>query len=365
MTVADLAVAGDFVVLSYDVGCRAIRARKARATFEGQARVVRVITDKGIFELFAEQRVRMSSGGDVGAGELTRGMSLHAGAVDMAAGYLRVHLQNGRKGKKHFHRMAAELAGLKIDRMSVHHRDENKLNNRPGNLEVMTQADHAGHHGRKTASTGQHTFQTRSFSKSGDKNGMCNSSPFWKDAEKSKSHRQTQGRILKSSGRASGMQVEAARQKRCNFAFRILNAGYPIDTFEEYYAGFKAEIGPVGGSKARIRAAIDKAFGSFAQFVEEVRRRNHRVLAVEDIGDADVYAVVVDSLNLGHPDDPDGNFLIVSVGATTQVGSGIFVDGTPASPSRGTDVPPPTPKPPVSATAATVCSNPNTSATEA
>jgi hypothetical protein len=259
-TAVQLAAVGEFVVLCYDATLRRICARKARAYIAVGSTMVRIRTEKGVFIMSARQLIRLSTGEYILAGSLRPGMSLHAAAVSShPQGYRSVHLQDGHEGRELLHRMVADVHGWDIRTLVVHHRDEDKVNNRADNLVVITQAEHAALHGKKLAATGQHVFQTRRFSKSGNKNGMHSSGPFWKHAEKSTSYRQKQGEILKSSGRASAMQLEAARQKRCNGAFKILNAGYPTDTFELYYIGFKAVFGRAGHSKAHIRKAIDDA----------------------------------------------------------------------------------------------------------
>jgi hypothetical protein len=227
--------------------------------------------------------------------------------------------------------MVAEVHGWSIRMRSVHHRDGNKGNNRPENLEVLTQAEHASYHGKQLAADGKHIFQSRSFSHGGASNGMASTSAFWKNAEKSTSYRETQGRILKSSGRASDMQAEAARKKRCNYAFQILNAGFSIDTFEQYYEGFKAVIGRAGYSKDHIKNSIDMTFGSYQAFVEEVARRNHRVVGLEELGFAGVYEVTVESPKNDDSAATEVNFLIMPVGGKEPVGSGILVAGTPAT----------------------------------
>lgn len=68
------------------------------------------------------------------------------GGASRARGY-------GSKGyvkfrSRHEHRIIAEIMlGRPLRRGEiVHHRDENKHNNHPDNLEVMTQAEHARHH---------------------------------------------------------------------------------------------------------------------------------------------------------------------------------------------------------------------------
>jgi len=59
--------------------------------------------------------------------------------------------ENENTGKWNFlsstHRMVAEGLGWDIEGMDVHHEDENKFNNNPTNLEVMTKSDHSKLHG--------------------------------------------------------------------------------------------------------------------------------------------------------------------------------------------------------------------------
>lgn len=58
---------------------------------------------------------------------------------------------NGTMGIR-AHRYAYEKANGPIpDGFHVHHRDENKANNDPENLELLPHSDHASHHGRKNA----------------------------------------------------------------------------------------------------------------------------------------------------------------------------------------------------------------------
>ena len=62
---------------------------------------------------------------------------------------------NGLAYKKHMgrheHRVVAEqlLGRALLPGEIVHHKDGNKLNNEPGNLEIMTQAEHVDQHFRK------------------------------------------------------------------------------------------------------------------------------------------------------------------------------------------------------------------------
>lgn len=53
---------------------------------------------------------------------------------------------------RHQHRVVMEkVLGRKLDSKEiVHHKDENKHNNDPSNLEIMTQAEHARYHFKKS-----------------------------------------------------------------------------------------------------------------------------------------------------------------------------------------------------------------------
>jgi len=331
-SVKELAESGvSFTCLSYDPPTKQIKVKPARARADGTKTVVRVTTDKGHFELSADHSMRLSSHGYCLAGALQLGMSLHAGSVDLFVGkYLRVHLQDGKKGKGLVHRMVAfDIMKKEIRRLHVHHKDENTLNNSPENLEPKTASDHAYDHGKAIADRGEHIFQRQHFSHAGAENGMHANAAFWNDPEKVKAYKETQKRILKESGRAADMQKEASRHRRCNNAFKIINAGYPIHTFELYYEGYKKAIGPVGNSKANLRAAIDEAFGSFNDFVKAVAALNHRVCKIEHIGIHQVFNVEVDCPTADDKSPESGhNFMIFPIDSTSAVGRGIFVSSS-------------------------------------
>ena len=290
--VIELAQREEFVALSFDPPANRYKAKRARAWLAGRKEVVRVTTDKGAFELSFDHPVKLSSGEYVQAGSLAEGMSLFACTIDTQHGHLRVGLRDGKKGKEFLHRLVAgDVMNADLDGLVVHHRDENRLNNAPENLRVMTQAEHAALHGRAVAAKGEHIFQTQEFSHAGADNGMHRDSAFWQ-TEAADAYRETQGEILKDSGRAKEMQREAARQKTLNTAFRVLNAGWDIDTFEHYVTGRKLIVGRIA-SIAGLREQIEAEFGSYDEFVREVARANHRVVSVETIGEMEVYDVEV------------------------------------------------------------------------
>jgi hypothetical protein len=319
-TAKELAETGkDFICLSYDPPTHQIRVKNARAWLEGRKMVVRVTTDKGVFELSSDHPMRLSSNESVAAGALQPGMSLHAGSVDESEGYLRVHLQNGQKGKEFVHRMICEqLLGWDMCGLSTHHIDENKWNNVPSNLERKPQGEHARQHGKQAAILSKHPFQTIKYSHAGKFNGMHKDADFWKSPE-SVIYRETQRTVLVGSGRATEMQAESVKQKLCNTAFRVMNAGYPIETFEAYCRGRERTTGRIG-DKRKVLSAIESAFGSYEAFVYELSVRNHRVIGVEFLGVQNVYDVEVECSTADDKSPASGhNFMLFSVGSTSPV----------------------------------------------
>ena len=328
VAVRELVEAGEpFVVLSFDPPAGRYKAKRATAWHAGHKLVVRVVTDKGAFEVTDDHPVKLSTGEYVHAGRLRAGQSLFACAVDMQHGHLRVHLRDGRKGKEFFHRLvASDVMGRDIEDRAVHHVDENRLHNDPANLEVKSQSEHARDHNLDRVAEGTHLFQSRTFPKSGAANGMHAGAEFWQDAGRAASYRAKQAEILAASGRAPGMQDVAAEQRMINVAFRILNAGHPLDTFDQYVEGRTKVIGRIG-SVQKVRAQITSRFGSYEDFLKAVSNNNHRVIRVEHVGFMDVYDVEVECPT---PDDKSPrtghNFVLWPSGEYT--GSGVVVANT-------------------------------------
>lgn len=316
-----------FITLSYDPPAKRYKAKWAKAWQAGHKNVVRIVTDKGQFEVTDDHPVKLSTGEFVLAGQLQAGYSLFSCSVDKPHDHLRVHLRNGLKGKEFWHRLiASDVMSWKIDGLAVHHKDENKFNNDPGNLEVKTHSEHAYDHGKEFAARGTHVFVQRTFPKPGEANGMHKSSMFWQDEQKVTAYRAIHGKNLKSSGRAEDMQQKAATQKMLNTAFHVLNAGYSIDTFDSYVAGRKKAIGLIP-SITKLRKQIDDRFGTYDNFVREVAANNHRVIRVEQVGFMDVYDVEVQCPTLDDKSATSGhNFVIWPSNDLT--GSGIAVANT-------------------------------------
>lgn len=56
---------------------------------------------------------------------------------------------NGKWVRQHRHRMEQKLGRKLLKGEVVHHKDENKTNNEPDNLELMSEFGHKSHHGSK------------------------------------------------------------------------------------------------------------------------------------------------------------------------------------------------------------------------
>jgi len=322
-----------FIVLSYDPPAGRIKAKKASAWLSGEKNIVKITTDKGEFQLSEDHPVRLAGNGICQAGQLQPGMSLHAGTIDMARHghykeYMRVHLQNGKKGKLQFHRLIAmDVLGWNIEGRIIHHKDGNTFNNNPDNLELMSQAEHAALHGHKIASAGNHIFQLQQFGHGGALNGMHKNGSFWANETKVTEYQNKQRAILLSrDGAARKMQVAAATQKTLNTFYKLRNIGCKLDTFDEYVAARKHNLGDIPSIK-KLKSSIDARFGNYDKMVAVASENNHRVVSIEHLGAMPVYSVEVEcptaddkSVDSGH------NFLIWSGDALT--GSGVFVLNT-------------------------------------
>jgi ribonucleoside-diphosphate reductase alpha chain len=326
IAVADLAKRASFITLSFDPPSGRFKAKRAHAWLSGEKQVIRVKTDKGSFDLSADHPMRLSTGEYVKAGDLKIGTSLFSCAIDYGNGYVRVHLKNGRKGKDLFHRMIVrDVLNRDIDELSVHHADENKLNNDPANLEVLTPAEHSRHHGNEAVANGTCHFQHVAYPKCGDANPMHRSNDWWETPEADR-YKEKQGRILAESGRAQEMQKASAEQKMLNTLYRLICAGYDVSTEDKYIEARQKEIGRIP-SIPQLRRKITAHFGSYDNFREEARRNNHQVIGVEIVGVMPVFDVEVDCPTKDDHSPASGhNFVIWS--GEDRFGSGIVVSNS-------------------------------------
>src|SRR5439155_25306671 len=138
-----------------------------------------------------------------------------------------------------------------------------------------------------------HIFQRESFPHGGTDNGMHRSGRFWSDGDRATLYRQSKSRELRDRGDARALQELAVTQKMLNTGYDLLNAGYAIDTFEQYVAARKRHVGRIASLRG-LRQKFETRFGGYEPFVRELRANNHKVLGVEPVGVMDVYDVEVD-----------------------------------------------------------------------
>jgi len=325
VAVEELAKLESFIVLSFDPPAGRYKAKKARAWKAGRKNVVKIVTDKGEFHVTDDHPIKLSSANFVKAGDLTPGLSLFACCIDDRAGYVRVNLRNGRKGKEFFHRLiASDVGGYDIDNLVVHHKDHNKINNALSNLEVMTQSSHAFQHNKELVDVGDHVFQRRSFPKAGRANGMHSSSAFWDSPEKLTAYRSRLAAAIKPHARE--MQKAAGQQRMMNTAYTLLNAGCAIDTFEQYVVSRKQILGRIS-SVSKLRKMLNHRFDNYDNFLKEVNANNHRVISVVRVGEMDVYDVEVECPTLDDKSPMTGHNFVIWCD-DSNFGSGVVVANT-------------------------------------
>lgn len=325
----------EFTVLSYHPPAGRVMAKKAQAWKSGQKEVVRVTTDKGVFETsFDHPFLIAGSRENIKAQDLKEGMRLLKGSVyQHNSGYIDVWTAPGKK--ELLHRLVAQdVLKLDISNVSIHHKDQNKLNCSPNNLEKMDQSYHASLHGKELAEKGQHVFQSEEFKAAGYsvgvKNGMHKDSQFWQDEEKAKAYRKKKSQELKGRGSAKDMQVSATVKRYLNTGWEYLNEGHDISTEDKYRDIYFNKLGRKHWQNwERRQKGFVKHFGSYKGFLTELDKNNHKVLSVEPIGVMDVYSVEV---YCDTPDDksPESghNFLAWSNSNENHVGTGVFLSNT-------------------------------------
>lgn len=298
ITVKELADAGTpFVCLSYDPPAGRYKAKTATAWLSGHKSVVRVTTDKGAFDVSYDHPMRLADGGYVEAARLLPGQRLFAcGVYETKRGYLRVNLRDGRKGYDFFHRLIGRDVLGAAGHQVVHHKDGNKKNNRRENLEVTTQGVHATEHAAALVKAGRHNFLGNTYYKT----------------------RRTNPETV-SGGT---IRVKSAKNKMMETAWKLINAGRDIQTFEKFVTARKS-TGRLA-SITKLDRVIRKNFSSYAGFMAELSANNHTVVAVTEVGAMDVYDVQVECPTTDARTPESGhNFVIWSGDKPT--GSGIAV----------------------------------------
>jgi intein/homing endonuclease len=141
-------------VFSYDIERnRVVPGKIVGAALSGQKKpIYRVLLDNGaIVRCTGDHPFLLRNGSYKQAQNLTRGeslMPLYLSRGSKGGGYYWKHKDTGLGKARYTHQMVAEEvldSDYKSKGLNVHHKDENKENNHPSNLELISPAEHAGH----------------------------------------------------------------------------------------------------------------------------------------------------------------------------------------------------------------------------
>lgn len=333
--VQELAEKGEeFITLSYNPIIKRVQANRAIAFESGEKELYKLTTDKGIFTMSLDHPVMLMGGGYKEVRDLTPGMSLMPATITIdESGHEIIGLHDGKKGKEKIHRLIAQdVMGVDLsDGAVVHHVDGNPTNNAIENLEVLAnQAEHARIHGKEKMEDGTHPFLQYHGKKrpdiSGDKNGMS-----WASGNRTKEQDEKRIATMHERDVFRRGQKGAAKKKMLNTAYKVLNLGGNIDTFEDYYKTRTKLIGKIASKKGLLEKIVNQ-FGSYENFVKEVRDNNHKVLKVESLGYiSKVYDVMVYNDTPEDKTEMDGhNFPIITeeIVDERKGQTGIFVHNT-------------------------------------
>ena len=327
--VDELSKEDEFIAISYHPPAGRFAPKRAWAWHSGYKELVKITTDKGEFYLSTDHPVRLAHGEYVAAGNLANGQSIHRCTIDedVDGDYSRLRVVQGKNDKEYLHRLIADKFIDDIEGMSVHHENDDPTDNSVDNLKVIHQSDHAKLHMDKLVENNQHVFQRTRFDHNGKNNGMHSDSEFWSNDEKVEQYKEKQRQhILRRD--PSSMQHNAATIRMINYAYKLINNGYDISTFDNYYESRKHFTNNgIGMGKTALLQRFEERFGSYEDFLKELEANNHRVVSVESIGESDVYDVEVECDTLDDKTPETGhNFVIWPHNDYT--GSGIVIANT-------------------------------------
>lgn len=298
----------------------------------GRDRIVVVRLDNGKkIRCTPDHKFCLRRGGSKRADELTPGDSLMPLYTSVASGYERVWDPFVRKFMATSHLVDDLLVreGKLPPRQpneDVHHRDENKRNNCPKNLERMTEQDHGRHHNAKRDMSAQ-------------------AKVYWTDPEKKKTHLKVlhapevrakagksrsqfyqtdQGKKVSQKARQKGWAVrgEAGREAQ---AAVMRNLKLRKDVTEDRVRQALLETGSIRGASQKLK--VDRsAFRRFPDLIQAFKagelQNNHKVVSVEFTDKVeDVYCLTA-------PDT--GNFALAA--GVVVHNCGLIVNVTPGEP---------------------------------
>lgn len=300
----------EFWVYSYDEASRQIvpgRARNARKT--KRARVWHVELDNGsVVRCTEDHRWLTRDGRYVHARDLTPGTSLmplytrvsSRGQASMA-GYEQI-MQPGKRGGTwvYTHRVVASAVYGVPSGMSVHHKDANRRNNRPDNLDVITNADHLEHHRPDDPLFGREGYWTseRRTKQAETVRALHDDPEYHRNAVRNLIPGQTPP--PEANRRFGEMAARMSHERRGEIHYKYRHDVTPelvVSTALEFPSATQRHLGELlGVSQDVIADRLDKAgIGHGHGWRKRLPNHNHCVVSVVETGEVeDVYDIEVD-----------------------------------------------------------------------
>lgn len=155
----------DFIVLSYDPPSNRFKAKNAKAWIAGEKEVLRITTDKGIFETSFDHPFKLSSNEFIEAKDLL-GKSLFDCNIINNDNYPTINLKSENRESRRWDQLILEdIYNENLTDLIIHHIDKNKYNNSYTNLQILTPSQHAKLHNLNYVEEESHNFYNNKYQK--------------------------------------------------------------------------------------------------------------------------------------------------------------------------------------------------------
>jgi len=264
-------------VYSYD-GEKIIitKGTKFRKTYSSR-KVYEVTLDDGTkFKATGDHKVMLRSGGYIEVEKLKKNVSLMPFNKVIRKGYFYVYDNTGKRRREHemiFEFNNGAINEFGIENPNIHHIDENKLNNKISNLNLMSGEEHSRLHSIKHK---EHLKRVNRDIK-GDLNPMRK---WWNNAssQEKELYRTTMSFATSKEKNGRWKQISNEEILRKTYEFFILgNRRFTNENWRNF------------AKENDFPQCVDPRFNSFNEFKEAVKKNNHRVKLIEEAGYEDVY----------------------------------------------------------------------------
>ena len=280
------AIGEDLVVYGYNDhdGIRIRRSSPVRLT-RAQAEVVEIVLDDGSnFKCTPDHLILLRNGVWCAAKKLKVDESLMPFNRIKRREYFSIYgnRQNLTCNRPAEHRLIYEFFhGLIQSGNQIHHKNHNKFDNRPENLEQLTGAEHLRHH--NVIKMHVEGWKPPGRDIVGDKNPMREWWDYRASDEEKRLYRLHMS--ISTIGRRNGRWSGKTNEELLAFAWNVRQEHGKL-TFRLYQQAARRAGYPQNFGQSRFG-------GSWNEFVRQVETFNHRVVSVKPAGLADVYCVSV------------------------------------------------------------------------